>query len=200
MQVIVIQVFGVLLFLGGSMWLAGRMRRSGNGRVAQNASRVSHGLFWIALVLPGTLGLFYPGLTAYDELLGIPSLPGRPIWIVPGVVLLSVGVVLLVSSNRSLVKKGRGAAAFLLTETLVTDGVYGRIRNPMSLGFYAVCVGIGMVAGSLTVTLGVLVIIMPVHIFNLKHFEERELERRYGDSYVDYRQRVPFLIPQFTRR
>lgn len=69
----------------------------------------------------------------------------------------------------------------------------------MSLGFYAACAGIGMIAGSLTVTLGVLLIIVPVHAINLKYFEERELELRYGPPYVDYRQRVPFLIPRLTR-
>ena len=76
------------------------------------------------------------------------------------------------------------------------DGSLSMI-HPMSLGFYAACAGAGMIAGSLTVTLGVLFIIVPVHLINLKYFEERELELRYGNSYVDYRRRVPFLIPRF---
>ena len=197
MQVIVIQVFGILVFLIGSLWLASMIRRSGNTRVTKNASRISHALFWTALVLPGAIGLFYPGLPAYDKLLGMPGLPVRPIWIVIGVALLSVGLVLMVISNRLLMGKGKGAAAFFLTGLLVTDGLYERTRNPMSLGFYAACVGIGMIAGSLTVTLGVVLIIMPVHIAHLKCFEERELELRYGQSYVDYKKRVPFLFPRF---
>ena len=197
MQVIVIQAFGVLGFLVGSIWLGSMIRRLGNSRVAENASRISHLLFWVGLVLPGMIGVFYPGLTAYDKLLGMPSLPVPPVWIATGAVLLSLGLVLVVASNRFLIRKGKGAAAFLLTEQLVTDGLYGRTRNPMSLGFYAACVGIGMIAGSLTVTLGVLLIVVPAHVINLKHFEERELELRYGHSYVDYRQRVPFLIPRF---
>jgi protein-S-isoprenylcysteine O-methyltransferase Ste14 len=199
MYVLGIQAIGALLFLVGSLWLAAKIRRSGDRRLAANASRISHGLFWIALVLPGAIGLFHPGLEAYDGLLGMPGLPDSPLWIVLGVALLSVGLVLLASSNRFLVTKGRGAAAFLLTEQLVTGGLYGRTRNPMSLGFYSACVGMGMIAGSLTVTLGALLIIVPVHGINLKYFEERELELRYGDSYVAYRQRVPFLIPSFRR-
>jgi protein-S-isoprenylcysteine O-methyltransferase Ste14 len=166
---------------------------------AETVSRISHFLFWFAMVLPGTVGLFYPGLTAYDKLFGVPSLPVHPMWIAIGAVLLCFGLVLLVISNRLLIKKGRGAAAFLLTERLVTDGLYGRTRNPISLGFYATCLGIGMIAGSVTVTLGVLLIIVPIHIVNLKILEERELELRYGQAYVEYRQRVPFLIPRFER-
>jgi protein-S-isoprenylcysteine O-methyltransferase Ste14 len=57
----------------------------------------------------------------------------------------------------------------------------------MSLGFYVACVGIGMTGGSLTVTFGALLIIVPVHLINLKYFGERELELRYGQSYIDYR-------------
>ena len=187
MQAIALQGIGVLVFLGGSMWLG------------RNASRVSHSLFWIALVLPGAVGLFYPGLKAYDSLFGMPSLPVTPIWIVTGVAVLVVGLLLMLTANGFLIKKGRGAAAFLLTEQLVTDGLYGRTRNPMSLGFYAACLGIGMIAGSLTVTLAVLLIIVPVHVINLKYFEERELELRYGNDYIDYKRRVPFLLPRFKR-
>lgn len=200
MLVMLIQAIGAIVFLVGSIWLGNVTRRHGRSGAAENASRFSHLLFWVALVLPGAVGLFYPGLTAYDELLGIPSLPVRPIWIAIGALLLFAGLVLVVTSNRFLISKGRGAAAFLLTEQLVTDGVYGRTRNPMSLGFYAVCMGAGMIAGSVTVTLGLILVIIPIHVINLKHFEERELEMRYGQNYVDYSQRVPFLIPRFRAK
>jgi protein-S-isoprenylcysteine O-methyltransferase Ste14 len=91
---------------------------------------------------------------------------------------------------------GQGSAAFFLTEQVVIRGVYLRTRNPMSLGFYMACVGVGLLAGSLAVTLGALLVITPVHLFNLKYFEERELELRFGQSYRDYRRQTPFLIPR----
>ena len=46
--------------------------------------------------------------------------------------------------------------------------------------------GVALVAG---------VLLVPVHAFYLKYFEERELEVRFGQSYLDYKRRVPFLIP-----
>jgi protein-S-isoprenylcysteine O-methyltransferase Ste14 len=199
MPVLVVQAFGALVFLVGSLWLGSMTQRRGDAGMAETASRLSHLLFWAALVLPGMVGLIYPGLRAYDRLLGVPSLSPLPVWLAAGVVLLCVGLGLLVMSNRSLVTKGRGAAAFLLTARLVTDGLYGRTRNPMSLGFYACCAGIGMITGSMTVTLGALLIIVPIHIVSLKQFEERELELRYGQSYVEYRRRVPFLVPRMRR-
>jgi protein-S-isoprenylcysteine O-methyltransferase Ste14 len=200
MAVLVIQALGALAFLVGSMMLGRTIRRRPEKNVAEASCRVSHSLFWMMLVLPGMVGLCYPGLVHYDDLLGISSLPHHPVWLVLGLLLLCVGLALMVVSNRSLIRIGRGAAAFLLTERLVSDGVYGRTRNPMSLGFYASCAGLGMIAGSVTVTLGALFIILPIHVFNLKYFEETELALRYGPSYIGYKRGVPFLLPSFRDR
>jgi hypothetical protein len=49
-------------------------------------------------------------------------------------------------------------------------------------------------------TVGFLLTALPAHIINLKYFEEYVLELRYGLSYLEYRRRVPFLIPRFSRR
>ncbi len=200
MQIIVAQAFGAIVFLVGSIWLGSKTRRHADRGAAERASRVSHLLFWGTLVVPGIFGVFHPGLTRYDELLGLPSLPLRTLWLAVGLVLLLVGLGLMAISNRLLIRTGRGAAAFLLTGRLVSDGLYGRTRNPMSLGFYTACVGVGLIAGSTTVTLGVLLIIVPIHVINLKYFEECELELRYGQPYVEYKRRVPFLIPPIGRR
>jgi protein-S-isoprenylcysteine O-methyltransferase Ste14 len=66
----------------------------------------------------------------------------------------------------------------------------------MSLGFYLICVGIGLMVGSTYITVGSLVGIIPVHIFYLKYFEEYELELRLGQSYIEYKGRVPLLVPR----
>ena len=39
---------------------------------------------------------------------------------------------------------------------------------------------------------------LPAHLFFLKYFEEKELELRFGESYQEYKQQVPFLFPRFT--
>jgi protein-S-isoprenylcysteine O-methyltransferase Ste14 len=59
--------------------------------------------------------------------------------------------------------------------------------------------GAGLIAESFTVTLAVLAVLVPVHVFNLKYFEERELELRYGKPYWGYKRQVPFLLPRFRR-
>ena len=37
---------------------------------------------------------------------------------------------------------------------------------------------------------------IPAHAFFLKYFEEVELELRFGESYLEYKKNVPFLIPR----
>lgn len=199
MGVIAIQALGALTFLIGTVWLGRRIRRSTGRAAAERASRIGHLLFWTALVAPGTVGIFYPGLRSYDRILGLPSLPGSGIRVAASVMLLSLGLVLVVGSHRFLLSRGRGAAAFFLTERLVTGGLYGRTRNPMSLGFYAACMGVGLLAGSTTVILSVVLVLVPTHVMYLKLVEEPELARRFGSDYADYRERVPFLVPRPRR-
>ena len=199
MKTILVQMIGVVVFTLGTMILGHRIRRASRRTEAQRASRISHLLFWGCLLGPGLIGLVHPGLRHYDELLGFPSFPLRPLAFALGLLVLLPGIGLMIASNRALSRFGRGSAAFFLTEDVVVRGVYLRTRNPMSLGFYMACVGVGMLAGSSAVTLGALFVITPVHLFNLKYFEERELELRFGQPYRDYRSHTPFLLPRFIR-
>lgn len=195
MAVIIIQVIAAAIFLAGTIALGIAIRRAPEKNVAERASRISHLLYWSCLVLPGLASLFYPGLSHYDQILGVPSIPWRAAMLVVGLLSLLVGLGFLISSNHSLIRLGRGTAAFLLTKQIVRERLYQRTRNPMSLGYYLACVGAGLLAGSTTVTLGALLVIIPIHMLNLRYFEERELELRYGKPYIEYKQRVPFLFP-----
>lgn len=200
MEVIIIQAIAATIFLAGTIGLGAMIRRVPEKSAAERASRISHLLYWSCLVLPGLAGLFYPGLLHYDELLGVPSLPWRPAMLVAGLLSLAAGLGFLIGSNHLLIKLGRGTAAFLLTKQMVSERLYQWTRNPMSLGYYLACVGAGLIAGSTAVTLGALLVIIPLHMINLRYFEEKELELRYGQPYIDYKRHVPFLLPRFPRR
>jgi protein-S-isoprenylcysteine O-methyltransferase Ste14 len=54
----------------------------------------------------------------------------------------------------------------------------------------------GFISGSTLVTSAVLLGLIPAHLFFLKFFEEFELGLRFGPSYQQYKQQVPFLIPR----
>ena len=200
METVFLQVAGACAFLVGTLVIGTRIRRDSSREGAESLSRFSHLLYWSCLVCPGLIGFIYPGLTRYDELLGLPPLPFRSGALLVGAFLAVIGTVLLVVSNRCLIQMGKGAAAFLLTRRIVSESVYQRTRNPMSLGFYLACIGVGLLAGSTALTLGALLVVIPLHVFNLKFFEEVELDHRYGQTYREYKQRVPFLIPRLARK
>jgi protein-S-isoprenylcysteine O-methyltransferase Ste14 len=196
MFTVVLQVLGWTAFIIVTLVLGTWLRRNHSRVTAEETSRVLHFLFWLSFGFFGVIGAFYPGLTGYDEILGIRSLPFRPASLVVGVFLLLAGFYLTLVSNVALRRLGKGANAFRLTKRLVESDIYERVRNPMSLGFYLICVGIGLMAGSTYITLGSLIGVIPVHIFYLKYFEEYELELRLGQSYIEYKGRVPFLVPR----
>jgi protein-S-isoprenylcysteine O-methyltransferase Ste14 len=196
MLTIVLQVLGWLVFLTGTLVLGAWLRSHPGKRNAESTSRILHLLFWIGVVPAAGLGVLYPGLTGFDQELGLSSLPRHPLLLAGGAVSLLLGSSLFFVSNVALGLSGDGAAAFLLTERLVAASVYKRTRNPMSLGFYLGAVGLGLVVGSTYMTLGALLVVIPVHVFYLLYFEEYELELRLGQSYVEYKKRVPFLLPR----
>jgi protein-S-isoprenylcysteine O-methyltransferase Ste14 len=149
------------------------------------------------MVAPPLIGIFSPGLTHFDELLGLNPLPWRTTFLVLGIILAIPGLYFLGITNQLLRALGSGANAFRLTKQIVAEDIYKRTRNPMSLGFYLFTLALGFVSGSTFITLVVLLGLIPAHIFFLKYFEELELELRFGESYKQYKQTIPFLIPKF---
>lgn len=196
MTTVIIQAMGVLVFLTGTLILGMRLKGAPDRRKAERMSSISHSLFHICLVFPAVVGVFYPGLTRFDEVMGLSSLPYPRGAFMLGILLLVAGMVLFTLSIRSLIGAKQGAAAMRLTLDMVTQGIYARARNPISLGYYLICVGVGLVSASTYITLAAVFVVIPLHVFNLLFFEERQLELRFGQSYRDYKRATPFLMPR----
>ncbi len=190
-----LQALGLLTMAGATLALGAWLRRHPGRKAAENSSRVLHGVFWVGMVAPSLAVTVSPGLTRLDGALGLPSLPLRRQARVLGAALFALGTFFMVASNRALRALGQGTNAFILTRQVVGQDVYRHTRNPMSLGLYLQSVGLGLALGSTSITGGALLGTIPVHVLFLKYFEERELELRFGESYVEYRERVPFLLP-----
>lgn len=74
---------------------------------------------------------------------------------------------------------------------LKTNGLYGRLRHPMYLGF---AIGV-WVTPCMSVGHLLLALAMTAYLFAGVSFEERDLERRFGEEYRAYRKRVPAILP-----
>jgi protein-S-isoprenylcysteine O-methyltransferase Ste14 len=193
---LILGLLGTLAFVTGVAVLGSRLRKHPSQANAEKSSRIMHALFFGGLVGPTLVMVIYPGLTHLDELISLNPLPWRPFFRIASILLAMPGLVLFGLSNKSLRNLGSGANAFLLTRRIVEKNVYRYTRNPMSLGYYLVSLGVAFISGSTLATLGVLFGLIPAHLFFLKYFEEVELGLRFGGSYERYRRKVPFLIPR----
>jgi protein-S-isoprenylcysteine O-methyltransferase Ste14 len=113
-------------------------------------------------------------------------------------VLVTGGAALLSVINLAL--KGLGAPfAVALSRTLAVDWLYAWTRNPMVLATLALGLSLGVWFQSLLFVLWVLALVTPALLVMVKVFEERELEIRFGASYLEYRSRTPLLFPRRPR-
>ena len=196
MVVLYLGLLGLVAFIM-SVWILGLWLRKYPSKVnAEKSSRIMHFLFFAGLGTPFLISVFYPGLTHLDELVGLEPLPLKPLFLIAGIILAIPGLYFLGISNKLLRSLGSGANAFRLTKQIVEKDIYKYIRNPMSLGYYLFSLSVGLMSGSTLFTLSVLLGLIPAHVFFLKFFEELELELRFGESYKEYKQKVPFLIPK----
>jgi protein-S-isoprenylcysteine O-methyltransferase Ste14 len=124
--------------------------------------------------------------------LPIPSGIGLALVIITG------AASLLVVANLAL--KGFGAPFFIaLSRKLAVDWLYAWTRNPMVLAALAIFVSLGIWFQSALFVLWALVLFAPALLFFVKVYEERELEFRFGASYLEYKSKTPMLFPRKPR-
>ncbi len=125
-------------------------------------------------------------------LLGIPTVIGQALVFLTGI--------LTVLTVLNLAIRGLGAPfAAKLSSRLATDWMYAWTRNPMGLCTMLFLLSLGLRYHSLWFLLVVLLCLSPGWIFFVKRFEERELEIRFGPSYLKYRADTPFFWPRKPR-
>jgi len=81
-------------------------------------------------------------------------------------------------------------------DKLATGEVYALVRHPQYLGFMLLTLGI-LVHWSTLPTL-LMWPIMAILYYRLARAEEKEMQQEFGDEYLEYRRKVPMLIPAFT--
>ncbi|MGH2568515.1 MAG: methyltransferase family protein [Bacteroidota bacterium] len=133
------------------------------------------------------------GVRRYDEEIGF-SLPASSSQ--AGIALMVVGGLIALSCVATFVVRGDGTPApFDAPRQLVVRGPYRYVRNPMYIGAAVVLVGFGLVHQSFSMALFALLFLLVAHVFVI-FYEEPSLENSFGESYVDYKNRVHRWIPK----
>jgi protein-S-isoprenylcysteine O-methyltransferase Ste14 len=128
-----------------------------------------------------------------------PILP-EPINLILGLLLILPSLLFAMWSIYSQFTLGRGTPVPLMaTQKLIIQPPYTYCRNPMALGAIGMYLGAAVLFHSLGAVIVVL-LFAGVLLAYIKRAEEKEMEIRFGQEYLDYKQRTPFLIPRFGSR
>ena len=170
---------------------------------------LSPGNRFLAKVLPILVFFFiFPALLfmipklVFDQWLELPTFFSFTIRIIPAAVLIALGAYFLPVSTKAQRVMGKGTPMPLkATQKLVIGKPYSYCRNPLYFGLINFFLGISILIGSAS-SLVMVFIFSTVILAYIKLIEEKELEKRYGVDYLEYKKSTPLLIPRlpFLRR
>ena len=144
----------------------------------------------VTIVVPAWLLARYGSIDSHWA--GAFAWPARAL----GAVVLIAGLSLFVWCVILFARVGRGTLApWDPTQRLVAVGPYRYVRNPMISGVAAVLAGEALLLGSRVIALWLLLFVAINQTYFLLS-EEPGLEKRFGDSYHQYKARVPRWIPR----
>jgi protein-S-isoprenylcysteine O-methyltransferase Ste14 len=124
-----------------------------------------------------------------------------PIPVEIGLLLVIITGIAGLSTVVNLALKGLGAPfAIALSRKLAVDWLYAWTRNPMVLAGLAFLLSLGIWFQSALFVLWVLILFAPALLVFVKVYEERELEIRFGSSYLEYKSKTPMLFPRKPKR
>ena len=112
---------------------------------------------------------------------------------------LVLGLFLAIWSVRTFYTKGGDGTPgpWRPVSNLVINGPYCYVRNPMILGVVNLILFESALIAFLPLLLWAIVFFVG-NIIYFRTFEEKELVKRFGADYENYKNKVPMLFPKFT--
>jgi len=149
------------------------------------------------LILPYLFLVICPSL---DERLGLDRIEPGAATIVIGGILMVVGFFFAFWSIMMQLTQGRGTPLPMMpTQGLITTGPFRYCRNPMTLGTILAYLGM-TIAAATVVGVALVLALGSLLITYLKKVEDKELAERFGEQYLEYKERVPFIVPRIPRQ
>jgi protein-S-isoprenylcysteine O-methyltransferase Ste14 len=165
-------------------------------RMQRFASTPFRAVVIIAAIL-FVIGWLMGYLRLLDAALGVEL----PAWVqVPGLVAVVAGAALGLTCGAMLSTRGigtLGGAEWFMPREFVATGPFRFVRNPMSLGGVVLLTGIALWHRS-AFALGLAAALFLVMHLVVVYLEEPGLEKRFGDSYREYRRNVRRWLPRIT--
>ena len=104
-----------------------------------------------------------------------------------GLVITGLGLLLVIAGWRYIYRS---------KEEIVIKGVYSYVRHPQYLGL--ILVTLGWLVHWPTIPTAAMWPIIVIMYYRLARKEESEMEERFGDRYLLYKENVPMFVPKFS--
>jgi protein-S-isoprenylcysteine O-methyltransferase Ste14 len=181
-------LFGARLAIRSTAKNAGAPRTG--GEVSTTAGSEASDVAGVIALPPLIFLAFLVAATVLEALVPLPVLAAYPLArFLVGAALAVCGVVLIAMGTSRFVAAGTNIPPNLPTTALVIDCIYERTRNPLYLGAILIYLALGVAAGSLWAIILVVLLFWVINV-GVIAWEERYLERKFGDAYRAYKGRV----------
>ena len=166
----------------------------------------SSGKFKVVLIPAGLIFWFSLGvLLVFVSLWLDRFLPMRlaitvPVNLFSSVTLLIIGATLCLWTVYGFLKARGSPVPLNPPQKLVTTGLYSRVRNPMLLGWFIMLFGVGILLNSISLVVIFTPLFILLNVLYLKTVEEKEMEKKFGQEYLKYKESVSMFIPRFGRK
>jgi protein-S-isoprenylcysteine O-methyltransferase Ste14 len=110
--------------------------------------------------------------------------------VIAGVILFVLGASLAGTARATFVRAGTNVRPDQPALSMVTEGVFAHMRNPMYVGGTLVALGLALILASEWMLLLILPALLVLHYGVVKR-EERYLEKKFGNAYLSYKASVP---------
>lgn len=138
-------------------------------------------IFLIGLIAGGTVQWFYPFYILPPEYLNVSRIIGASL------IVLGLGIVLIAKVKMERAKTN--IEPWKPTTAIITDGIYSYSRNPVYIAMVVIFFGVKLIFNSVWFT-PFLVLVLLAMQYGVVLREERYLEKKFGDEYLNYKKKV----------
>ena len=150
-------------------------------------------LFWFGLWFSPQERFLFPFLQSFSIQISILNLP---IYLVNLLVFVPFFVVGAWFGVKGVIQTSLKVAEIHRAERIVASGVYSIVRHPQYFGGILAHIGFSFLLSALYSLLVTPLVIAIIYVISWK--EEKELTKEFGQEYVEYRNKVPMLMPKLA--